>query len=190
MITQKEYLNQIQNNIESLKEIGINYWLHYSSFNTWPFWINLFMLIFPLIVLYFKIDRRKIFLLGFYGFAVHILFTYIDGIGTNLGYWLYPYKLVPLMPINFMLDVSLVPVAYMLIYQWTLNNKKNYYLYIFILCLFFSFILKPIMVMHNYFQFGKGANYFHLLIGYIICGLFSKWVVNFFFYLHIKRKES
>ncbi|KQL53122.1 hypothetical protein AN964_06090 [Heyndrickxia shackletonii] len=38
-------------------------------------------------------------------------------------------------------------------------------------------------------QFAKGANYFHLLIGYIICGLFSKWVVNFFFYLHIKLQS-
>jgi len=43
----------------------INYWYQYSNLSTWQFWINVFAVILSLVVLYFFIDRRHVFLVGF-----------------------------------------------------------------------------------------------------------------------------
>jgi hypothetical protein len=160
----------------------IEYWKEFSHLGTWQFWVNAAMLAIPLIVLLFLIDRKKAFHLGFFGFNVHVWFTYIDAIGMRLTYWTYPYQFIPVMPVNFSLDASLIPVTFMLLYQWVINHNKNYYLYMVGLSLFYSFIFKPIFVSLHLFELNKGANYFHLFLGYMVIVILSKWITNLFLY--------
>ncbi|MEY8346446.1 CBO0543 family protein [Niallia circulans] len=190
-------MNPSQNQkIEDLKQLEteytkewFDYWLEYSSLNDWQFWIVLLLLILPLITLYNFIDKRKALLIGFYGYNVHVFFTYIDALGANNAYWFYPYKVFPLLASNFTLDVSLVPISYMFIFQWTLNYKKNYYFHMTFLSAAFAFIFKPLMSILNLFELDKGANYLHLFVGYIIVGLVSKWVTNLFVYFQNKVQK-
>jgi hypothetical protein len=175
-------LNQMQINASYA---GIDYWQRY-SFGTWQFWVNVAMLILPLVMLYFLIDRKKALLLGFFGFSVHILFTYIDSFGASFGLWNYPFKALPLLPVSFALDVSLVPVSFMLLYQWTLNNNKNYYVYFIGLSVVFAFIFKPIMTSLGLFQLNRWAHYYHLFLGYMIISVLSKWITNLF--LHFLKE--
>jgi len=167
----------------------LDYWLSYSNITTWQFWICLVLLILPLILLLLFLNKRKALLLGFYGYNVHVFFTYTDVLGSDRAYWSYPYKVMPILPSSFSLDVSFVPVAYMFFYQWILKTNRNYYLYMVILCALFAFVIKPIFVFVNLFQFDRGANYFHLFIGYIFVGLISKWITNLFVYMEKKGKE-
>jgi hypothetical protein len=160
-------------------ELNTYYWKEYSSFDTWQFWMALFILIVPLIVLIFAIDREKIFLIGFYGFNIHAWFAYIDSFGAKSGLWAYPYQVIPFFP-SFPLDASLVPVTFMLVYQWTLNHNKNFYLYSFITACIFSFILKPLLVNFDLFVLNKNVNYFYLLIVYCFVFLFSRMVTKIF----------
>ncbi|UFU00747.1 hypothetical protein KO561_07375 [Radiobacillus kanasensis] len=185
---QKEMLHQLDNRQESLTKGYMEYWKEFSSFNTWQFWVILAMLVIPLIVLFFKMDRERAFLLGFFGFNVHIWFTYIDMFGAKLNYWSYPYQVMPLLSVNFGLDVSLIPVVFMFLYQWIIQHKKNFYVYFLGLCVFLSFVFKPILVALDLFQLNKGANYFTLFIGYVVIMLLSKWITNIFFYF--KRDDS
>ncbi|MEW9674531.1 CBO0543 family protein [Ammoniphilus sp. 3BR4] len=147
------------------------------------------MLIIPLVVLYFLLDRRKAFLLGFLGFNVHVWFTYIDAYGIKQALWNYPFQITHVLPTGFALDASLIPVSYMLVYQWTLNQNKNYYIYTTILCISFAFIMKSLMVAFDLFQMYKGTNYFHLFIGYITIMLLSKWITNVFIHFQQEQKE-
>lgn len=50
---------------QNLSRTELQYWLHYSGFNTWQFWVNILMLVIPLIVLFFAIDRKKYIFWGF-----------------------------------------------------------------------------------------------------------------------------
>jgi hypothetical protein len=168
----------------------VSYWQDYSDIHSWQFWVVLAMLILPLIILILFIDRRKIFLLGFYGFAVHIFFAITDVFGISRGLWLYPYKLLPGIPANISLDSSFVPVAYILVYQYILNKNKNYYIWILLLCLALAFFLKPLMVGIGIFRFGGKENFLLLFWGYASVALIAKWTTDVFVYLQKTGKWS
>jgi hypothetical protein len=177
---QSKQLNGLKETSRELAQDWVDYWQTYSYFDTWQFWVNVALLIIPLIFLYIMLDRTKAFHIGFFGFAAHILSTYIDGYSTRFGHWEYPYKIIPLLPINFGLDTSLIPVVIMLVYQWTLNRNKNYYVALIIVAALFAFVLKPILSFFDLFQLSKGSNYFHLFLWYISGGILAKWVTNIF----------
>lgn len=184
---QKEFLDNLISSGENSTKSWIEYWLTYSFIDTWEFWVNLFLLISPLIFIYFMIDRKKIFHIGFFGFNVHVWFTYIDTFGARLGLWSYPYQVIPLLSANFGLDVSFMPVFYMLIYQYTYNHKKNYYLYAFGAAIILTYTLKPIFVALNLLELHKELGYIHLIIALIPVILLSKWITNLFLKLEIYR---
>ena len=189
---QLDQLHKMKDNQEQVADAWINYWIDYSSFDTWQFWVNVSFIIIPLIVLYIFIDKKRVFLLGFYGFNIHVWMVYTDAIGTRFNFFEYPYKAVPFLPIHVGIDTSLVPVSFILLYQWILHKKKNFYLYNFGLILFFSFIFKPIIVSHHLFHLKNGANYFYIFLLYIIVVLISRAITNVFLHLNSKSelKES
>ncbi|MFC0559479.1 CBO0543 family protein [Halalkalibacter alkalisediminis] len=180
----KEQIEKLTSLRTSQKEITnewINYWLEYSFLDTWQFWIVASMLILPLVILYFKMDRSKAFLLGFYGFNIHVWFSYTDTIFVRIGLVSYPYQAIPVIPANFGLDVSLVPVLFMFLYQYVLNHKKNYYIYATGLSAALAFVLKPYLVVFNLFEL-HNVNYFHLFLAYVVVFLVSKWITDLFLY--------
>jgi hypothetical protein len=179
---QTEYLNKIRSITEELSQIQIDYWKTFSNLGTWQFWVVILMLIAPLIVLYVLLDRNKALLFGFFGLNYHIWFAYVNSIGISLGLWEYPYEILPFIP-SFALDASLVPICFMLLYQWTLNHKKNIYFYSVLLSAFFAFVLKPILVTFHFFHMYKGVNYVHLFLFYVAFFLVSKLITALFFKL-------
>ncbi|MEN1968324.1 hypothetical protein WMZ97_09655 [Lentibacillus sp. N15] len=183
---QIELLNKIRSMHEKVSQLEIDYFKAFSFFGNWQFWIVILMLVVPLIVLFLFIDKDKMLLLGFFGLNYHIWFAYTNVIQIDLGYINYPYHSFPLLT-AFSLDASLVPVCFMLLYQWTLNHKKNFYLYQLLLSVVLAFILKPIMVQLHLFQMHNGLSYFQLLIAYVVLFVVSKLITNLFLWLQQKN---
>jgi hypothetical protein len=186
---QSNRLHEYKEAQEKIAKQMIDYWYDYSSFDTWQFWVIVGMIIIPLVVLYLFIDRKRIFLLGFFGLNIHIWMVYIDAIGTRYNFWEYPYKAIPLLPIQFGLDTSFVPVLFIFVYQWTLIKHKNFYIYSFLVAAGLAFLLKPLLVAHHFMHLKSGANFFYLFFGYIIIILISKSLTNVFIYLHTKEEK-
>ncbi|WP_227522030.1 hypothetical protein [Bacillus solitudinis] len=129
MLTSKEQLeafSKITSMTEKLSQSQLEYWQQYSHIDTWGFKAVLLMFIAPLVCLYFVIDRKNILLFGFYGMNIHIWFSYINIAGVKQGFFGYPFELIPYIPGNLSLDAALIPVLFMLIYQWSINHKKNF----------------------------------------------------------------
>ena len=190
----KEQLEKLNHLFELQKELtseGIKYWNQYSSYNDLHFWSLVILSILPLIVLFLFIDRRRMFLLGFFGFSVHILHSYVDIAAVSLGKWTYPYKLIPIYPISFAFDASFIPVTFILVYQWTLNHKKNFYFYAMIPAFFFAFIAKPLLVASGITKAGPGGGgmkaYCILFVSHLFISYISKWVTDFFRKLLVKE---
>ena len=183
---QEKMLQTIREANESISKMSVEYWKLYSGFDDWQFWVVISMLIVPLIVLILKIDRSKMLLLGFYGLNYHIWFAYTNSAGIKMGLWEYPYAILPVLP-SFALDASLVPVSYMLMYQWTINQNKNFYLYSTILSAVLAFILKPILVSHHFFRMFEFVNYLHLFLFYVAFFVVSKLITNLFLKLQENR---
>jgi hypothetical protein len=185
--TQNDILKKIQEKEQSLSNDWFNYWKEFSYFDTWQFWVQVLLFISPLIFLYIKIDRRRILQFGFYGLNVHLWLNYLDRFATNQGYWEYPYQMLIFIPNSFVLDASLIPVTFILVYQWTVNNHKNYFLYSFLLCVFHAFVFIPLSNYMGMFKFFEGTNYFHLFGGYLLIMIISKIITDIFLRL---QKES
>src|SRR5699024_3640295 len=120
---QLELLKVIRSISTELSQYQIEYWHLYSYVGMWQFWVEVLMIIIPLIILFFSIDKSKALHLGFFGLNYHVWFSYTNSIGVGLGLWEYPYHVIPFLP-SFSLDAALVHVFFMLIYQWTLNHNK------------------------------------------------------------------
>jgi hypothetical protein len=89
------------------------YWLEWSLYTSLEFWLMVILFIAPLVFVLIKIDKNKIFLIGFYGYSVHMTLGYIDMFGRNMGYWNFPIPLIPTLP-GLVLDSSIVPVIFMM----------------------------------------------------------------------------
>jgi hypothetical protein len=180
--TQNNFLTRLKEIQMDQTDTWLNYWQRYSDLGTWQFWIMAAFFILPLVILFFFLDKKKALLFGFYGYNVHVFFTYADAIGANMLKWFYPYKLYPLLASSISLDVSLVPVSYMFVYQWTYHHKKNYYLFLLIISAIFAFVFKPILLSAGLFSMNKGTNYIHLFVIYVAVGVIAKWITNLFVY--------
>lgn len=166
-----------------------SYWMDYSLYTSFEYWLMAAFFFVPLIVLYFKIDRSKIFLLGFYGYSIHVFFNYTDWYGKNSGFWNYPFPLIPVTP-GISIDSSLIPVVFMLVYQWTLNKVKNYYVYTILTAGFLAFVFKPFLIAVGLFRMYGNTHYLHLFAGYLIVLLIAKIVTNFFLWMEKRYKQS
>jgi hypothetical protein len=187
---QTKLLEQIRKLHEKVSNTTLDYWMAYSNLNTWQFWITLAILMLPLIALYFLIDRRQALLIGFFGFNIHLWFHYFDIFCVTHGLVTYPYKVIPFLPASVSLDSSLVPVTFMLLYQWTLKHRRNYYLYATAYSIFLSFLLKPALVTFGLFRLYKGLNYFYIFLLYMVVHLLSKWITDLFLYFQRERKKE
>jgi hypothetical protein len=186
---QRDALQDLTNRMSAITDDWNDYWKTYSSVGTWQFWVALALLIIPLVVFVFMGDRKKAFRIGFYGLSIHMIATYIDLFATTHKMWEYPFKVLPFLPVSFSLDASLIPVAYALVYQWTLNYKKNYYLYMGILSVAFAFVFKPLLSWIGMFRLEE-SSYIGLVIFYIITGLLAKWLTDLFEYVQDRAAKQ
>ncbi|KRG08904.1 hypothetical protein [Lederbergia galactosidilytica] len=185
---QSKAFEKVLSSEEKLNKVSIDYWHQFSFVDTWQFWFDIVMLIAPLIVLFFVIDRKNIFLLGFYGFNIHVWFGYIDVVSMRLGLVNYPYFIIPYFQ-SLSLDAALLPVLFMLVYQWTLKRGKNFYLYSMIMAAFLAFVFKPIMTSIHFIQLGEKMSYFKMFLVYIGLFLFSKAITSLFLHMQSKVKK-
>lgn len=165
-----------------------DYWKDFSLYASFEYWLMVAFLIFPLVYLFFKIDKNKIFFIGFYGYSIHVIFAYVDLFGRHRGFWNYPFPIIPALP-GLAIDSSLVPVTFMLVYQWMLNNNKNYYKYSIITAIIFSFLFKPLLVGLGLFRMYGTINYLHLFLGYLFVLLTAKFITNVFLWTQRRYTE-
>ncbi|WP_409295528.1 hypothetical protein V1498_19295 [Peribacillus sp. SCS-26] len=157
----------------------IDYWQQYSDYSTWQFWLMIAMFVVPLIILVWRIDRSRALLLGFFGFSFHMVFAYTDMFGMIRGFWHYPYQIFPHLP-SISLDSALVPVIFILVFQWTIHHKKSYFLYALLTAAVLSFGLKPLLVKAGLFRLYDGITYVHLFMFYIVVVIAARGITYVF----------
>lgn len=163
------------------------YWWEFSLYTSFEYWLMVLFLVAPLILLLLKINKNKLFQILFYGYSIHMPFGYIDLYGRNMGYWNYPFPVIPVLP-GISLDSSLIPIIFIFVYQSSMTSNKKYYLYASITSVILSFVFKPMLVGLGLFKMYGAINYFHLFISYVSVFIFAKVITDFF--LWIKKRYS
>ncbi|GLB62061.1 hypothetical protein [Cytobacillus sp. NCCP-133] len=160
----QEYWYEIYKQSEKMNSLISSYWNDYSHMGTWQFWIVISLLILPLIVVYIAVDRRRIFEVFFFGYTVHILWAYIDIALQRHSFFVHTYFFSPIFPNALNMIMSVIPVGYLLLYQFCVNHKKNFLIYTLFLSALFAFVLAPIEKMIGMIEFNKGMNQFYLFL--------------------------
>ncbi|MDQ0232327.1 hypothetical protein [Metabacillus malikii] len=185
---QQQLYTRIEEQKEQLLNSLTDYWKAYSGMDTWYFWVNLACVILPLIILLFTIDKKRIFEISFFGYSVHILWANIDSILSLNNYMVHPHTISFLFPVGITMTAVVLPVAFMLMYQYCSNNSKNFYIYMVILSLIFAFVVAPISNMLDLLNLHNGMNYFYLFLIDIVITFASYMLTKFF--SHLQRRAS
>lgn len=181
----REYWDEIYVKTEEFNELVSSYWNAYSNMGTWQFWVTLLLFVLPLVLLFYKVDRGRIFEVLFFGYTVHILWTYASLILERNNFMIHPYFLSPALPYSLNMTVSILPVSFLLLYQYTTKHNKNFYLYSILLSAVFAFGFTTIEKWMGFLELYKGANSFHIFLVDLAVVFISYW-----FTLFIKRLKD
>ncbi|MCM3670631.1 hypothetical protein M3181_16835 [Mesobacillus maritimus] len=160
----QEYWNEVYRQSGKMNDLITSYWHEYSHLGTWQFWVVVIMLVGPLVLLYFTVDRTKIFHLFFFGYTVHILWAYTDIFLQRYTYFIHTFFIAPVFPYALSMTASALPVGFLLLYQYCLNTNKNFYFYSVILSTVFALIFAPLEHAMGFVEIRKGLNFFHLFL--------------------------
>ncbi|WP_052144841.1 hypothetical protein, partial [Halalkalibacter okhensis] len=191
-MTQQEFIekiNRVQTNVNYMTD---EYWALYSDASTWQFWYHLFWLIFPLVILFKFIDKEKFFEVLFYGYSVHVLFTYGDSYLVRYGYVDHPYMIFSQFPFAFSVNAAILPVIYMLLYQYCILHKKNFYIWSLVVSAVVGLGWVEIHKQLNIFQMNEKLNVlqlhpaymnFYIFINNFMTSVIVFWFTKLFIYI-------
>ncbi len=179
----QQYWENIYDTSEKLNSLLLDYWREYSYFDDWQFWVAVGFLVVPLILLFFFVDRKRIFEVLFYGYSVHILWNYTDTLLGSSNYFVHKYFAFPLLPYALSLTSSFLPVGFLLVYQFSTNHNKNVYFYTILFAAIFAFILAPLESVFGLIDLHYGMNYFYIFLIDIVIAFLALWLTKFILYL-------
>nr|WP_263326824.1 hypothetical protein [Neobacillus sp. Marseille-Q6967] len=185
-----QYWSKIYETNEKLNSLVTDYWHHYSSLGTWQFWVVLGLFIIPLIIVYFSVDRSRIFEIFFYGYTVHILWANVEIIFGNKSLFIHTYFLSSYLPNPLSMTASVLPVSYLLLYQYCINHQKNFYLYSIFLSALYAFVFAPLEEYIGLLDIRKGMNLFYLFLIDVAIAYTAYWFTRFILKLRNQSQTS
>ncbi|MFX4262239.1 CBO0543 family protein [Pelotomaculum propionicicum] len=158
----------------ALRDVNMDHYLQNNVF-TFSWWLSLIFVILVWCIWWKRVDKYRLLEIVCYGLLVSVVVIIIDILGVELVLWGYPNMLIPLMPPLFSADIALLPVTYMLIYQYY-AEWKEFFIAILITSFVLAFIGEPIAIWLELYEMNNWKHLYSFPI-YIIIGLSLKWVV-------------
>lgn len=158
-----------------LQRLSLEHWLQ-DDLHKWTWWLNVVLTIVPWIIWWKLVDRKRIFEILAYGLLVTMTSTLMDVCGTQAVLWGYPDVMFPFIPRLFPMDYVLIPVIYMLVYQY-FSGWKSFIIASIIMAAGFAFIAEPAMECLGLYQQYTWQHIYSFPI-YFVLAVFWKWVVD------------
>jgi hypothetical protein len=186
-MTVNNYWKEINIASEKVQILINSYWKEHSDWGNWEFWFTLFSLVFPLFILWIKLDRKRIFEILFYGYSVHVLWTYSDIALIRGGFIDHHYFITPFIPQALGITSSLLPVGFMLVYQYCTNKNKSFILGMAILSAIYAFGFAAVEQYLNFISLYKGFTVVHIFFIDIAIASIAYGMTRFFLKVNIDR---
>lgn len=166
--------NEIECLRTQLMKTNIEYWYKNNLFS-FPWWFLLMTMVLFILTTWVLIDRAKIVEMLLCGFMATTIIVFLDVVGVSFLLWGYPNMLIPLIPPIFSIDMTHLPVVYMLLYQYC-PSWKSYLIAITAAAFVFSFVFEPVAMWLNIYDMNHWKHIYSFPI-YIAIGVFLKWVM-------------
>jgi hypothetical protein len=175
VVSLKEVSKHQEMQIKELSQIVMEQWQN-NFILTGKWWVLLVLSIVPWLIWWKVVDKKRISEILLLGFLVIIMATFFDIVGWNYSGWYYPNTLLALCTPLFPIDYTLLPILYMLIFQY-FSKWKTFIVAVFIMSAAFSFILEPLGEWMNIYKELKWKSIYSFPV-YILLGIFVKWFVE------------
>ncbi len=123
-----------------------------------------------------KVDRSRLAEMVLYSAVVIIFVIVLDQLGEELTLWYYPVAVLPLFPPAEAVNVSCLPLVYMLIYQHT-KHWKTFILATLVMSILFCFVCEPIFVLGGAYVPLKWEYWYGLPV-YFLIGLAARLIIR------------
>lgn len=154
------------------RQLQIANWLG-DDLHKWTWWLNLALVILPLLILWKVIDRKRLLQILTYGLLIAMLANLLDSLGLAFMLWDYPDKLLPITPRLFPINYVMLPFAYMLIYQ-RYSSWRDFAWASIGLSAFTAFIGEPLFTWLNLYHL-IAWSYLYSFPIYIVMALVVRW---------------
>lgn len=152
------------------------YWVNNTVFT--PMWfIMAALLIAPWIIWRAAADRERFFELLTYGLLVMVTSLLLNSIGVEADLWEYQVRLVPLLDVFIVYDFSVMPVTYMLAYQY-FKTWKSFLAAHAVISAVFAFIAEPLLVWMDVYMMIKWKHIYSFAGYFIIAVLLRLFVMR------------
>ena len=163
-------------------QAGREFWFN-NVFLTPKWWLIVAVAVLPVVIWWKLVDRRRLFEIMTYGLLVSLLAGLLDAIGVELDAWEYKYDFVPLLDVFIVYDISVLPVSYMLVYQY-FQSWRGFVTAHLILSFAFAFISEPLLVWLDIYQL-IGWKHIYSVPGYFLVAIAIRLVME-----GLKRKVA
>ncbi|WP_313897743.1 CBO0543 family protein [Bacillus litorisediminis] len=122
------------------------------------------------------LDSKRALQIWCFGLIVMVITSFADDLGSEMGAWVYPIKLVPFGLLAYPFDFTIIPITFMLIYQYC-SKWRTYIIFLFFTAFIFSFIGEPLSVSLGFVTYVKWR-YVCSFAFYIVTGLVSRLFIE------------
>lgn len=137
-------------------------------------WFLAFLFFGSWIVWWILVDKQRLPEILLFGLLSIFMFTNINEYGTETTLWWYPIKFLPVFTRLIVVGIAVLPVTFMLIYQYC-RDWKSYIKWLTVASGFFAFVAQPgLKWMGIYLPLNWPYTYAFLSL--IAMGLFTRWL--------------
>lgn len=153
----------------------VEFWLQHDM-HSWQWYALLAMLIIPYIIWWKLVDRKRLLPIVTIGLMVMTTANWMDQVGSELGWWTYAYKTIPVFPQMIPVNYAMLPVGYMLLYQWFVPWRR-YVIAATVMSAIMTWISEPVVHwMGIYYLLSWKYSYSFPI--YIVIACTHKWIVD------------
>lgn len=150
-------------------------WLQYDLFSP-QWWLLVTVLIVPWIIWWHYVNKRKLLEISLVGAIVLIVASYLDAVFSDMSLWDYHYHVVTVWPRLISADFTLLPVTYMMVYQY-FAKWDHFILVMIVLSAVFSFAGEPLLIWLKIYDPQQWKHIYSFPI-YITIGIFARWLIQ------------
>lgn len=170
-----DYLQEMFEMKNKLFEINYTFWIEHVLFS-FNWWFLIIITILPWSIWWRFVDKKRIIEILLMGMLVMITSVFLDVVGTSFLLWDYAYKDIQMIPILIPVDVTIVPIVYMFVYQIFLK-WKSYIFSLTVASIVAAFIVEKLIVWMGIYILYRWEHLYSFFI-YFAMGIVFKWIIE------------
>ena len=160
-------------------------WMQEDVF-TIRWWALLALFMITVFIGWKKVDKARLKEMMLFYAIIIVFIIVLDEFGEELSLWYYTTDILPLFPPITAVNISCMPVVYLLIYQYA-RSWKSFLIATVVMAAIFCFVLEPVFVWAGIYRMLIWKSYYGFPL-YILIAVVSKCVVTSV--LSVTRKKS